>query len=46
MVKLLLKLFILNCGYDVREDMQCRTWTDDMIECKVINTKLTDNFEI
>lgn len=20
-------------GYDVREDMQCRTWTDDMIEC-------------
>lgn len=20
------------CGYDVREDMQCRTWTDDMIE--------------
>ena len=22
-------------GYDVREDMQCRTWTDDMIECLV-----------
>jgi hypothetical protein len=20
------------CGYDVREDMQCRTWTDDMFE--------------
>ena len=20
------------CGYDVREDMQCRTWTEDMIE--------------
>lgn len=20
------------CGYDVREDMQCRTWTDEMIE--------------
>lgn len=22
-------------GYDVREDMQCRIWTDEMIECKV-----------
>lgn len=22
-------------GYDVREDMQCRTWTEDMIECLV-----------
>ena len=20
------------CGYDVREDMECRTWTDDMFE--------------
>ena len=20
------------CGYDIREDMQCRTWTDDMFE--------------
>ena len=20
------------CGYDVREDMQCRTWTDEMFE--------------
>ena len=22
-------------GYGIREDMQCRTWTDEMIECKV-----------
>lgn len=20
------------CGYNVQEDMQCRTWTDEMIE--------------
>ena len=24
-----------HCGYDVREDMQCRSWTDEMIECLV-----------
>lgn len=22
-------------GYDVQEDMQCRTWTEDMFECLV-----------
>ena len=22
-------------GYAIREDRQCRTWTDEMIECKV-----------
>ena len=22
-------------GYAIREDIQCRTWTDEMIECKV-----------
>ena len=24
-------------GYDIREDMQCRVWTDEMIECKMEN---------
>lgn len=28
-----------HCRYDVREDMQCRSWTDDMIECFVDETQ-------
>lgn len=27
------EVFYNGCG--IQEDMQCRTWTDEMIECKV-----------
>lgn len=33
-------------GYDVREDMQCRTWTDDMIECLVERNGKTYPYKI
>ena len=32
-------------AYDIREDMHCRAWTDEMIECKVEEeVGLVDNF--
>ncbi len=33
------------CGYDVREDLQCRTWTDEMIE-GLVDAESQDNVTV
>lgn len=33
---------IYHTGYDIQEDMQCRTWTDEMIE-GIVDAESQDN---